>query len=297
MKTLLIKLKVLYQLNFRQAMLLITGFIAGKIKGRNPKFISQDIFVMGDHLSDLLENNNKIRKIGNLNLIEFRGNSQFNGLKLYLRRMTTDFNIYGQVFKFGEYQSVVDIINKDAKKKIEYIVDAGANIGCSSLFFKKNFPDAKVISIEPQKGNFEALERNININNYTDITPIQAGLWKDNSNLEINTDFRDGREHSFSLKPSKTQTKITESVKGITIQDLLIQYKIPYIDILKIDIEGAEKYLFESEELAYSNFSKVNYLAIEIHDEVVDRKLIYSVLTDLGFVYQTFQATLVAYRQ
>jgi len=192
------KLKVLNQLTARQGLLLIIGFLINKITGKNPSFISKDIFVMGDQMSNIVENGHEISKKEKYNIIKFKNSAGEKDMTLCLRRMTTDFNIYGQIFRFQEYKPLIDIVNNLSKKKVEYIVDAGANVGCSTVYFKLLFPNAKVVAIEPESGNFNILKKNIELNEMQgDVFAEKAGLWKDNSNLEITTDFRDGREYAF----------------------------------------------------------------------------------------------------
>jgi len=292
------KIKVLNQLSFREGVLLVVGFIISRITGKNPTYISQDIFVMGDQMSYIIENGNQMNKDKNTNIAIFKKETNRDSFTLCLRRMTTDYNIYGQIFRFEEYRPLIDIVNKLRKKEILYIVDAGANVGCSTVYFKQLFPGAKVVAIEPQSGNFNMLTKNIQLNNMqNDVFANKSGLWKDNSNLEITTDFRDGREYAFFLKTAKDADTTHETVPGITINDVMTQYSFPYIDILKIDIEGSEKYLFEDEEIARRTLEKVNFMALEIHDEVVDRKLVVSLLEKNGFEYENFHETLVAYRK
>jgi len=292
------KLKVLTQLSFKEGALLIIGFIISRIIGKAPAFISQDIFVMGDQLSYIFENGNDVKMLNNTNIITFKNTSAYKGLRLCLRRMTTDYNIYGQIFRFEEYKPLIDIVNQRCIKEILYIVDAGANVGCSTVYFKQLFPKAKIVAIEPQSGNFNILYKNIELNNLKqDVFAEKSGLWKDNSNLEITTDFRDGREYAFFLKTVNDTVTTHETVSGITINDVLAKYEFPYIDILKIDIEGSEKYLFENEDIARNTLCKVNFLALEIHDEIVDRELVVSLLEKLGFEYENFHETLVAYRK
>ena len=172
-------------------------------------------------------------------------------------------------------------------------------MSAAALFIlKQYFLKQKIVAIEPQSGNFNILSKNIELNNMNqDVFADKSGLWKDNSNLEITTDFRDGREYAFFLKTVNDTSTSHETVAGITISDVLSKYDFPYIDILKIDIEGSEKYLFENEELARKTLDKVNFLALEIHDEVVDRKLVVSLLEKLGFEYENFHETLVAHRK
>jgi hypothetical protein len=57
----------------------------------------------------------------------------------------------------------------------EYIIDAGANIGLASVFFANKYPEAKIIAIEPDKGNFEILLNNIQ--GYPQITGLNTALW------------------------------------------------------------------------------------------------------------------------
>lgn len=292
------KIKVLPQLSFTEGAQLVLGFIINRITGASPSFISQDIFVMGDQMSHIIDTGNKIEKVSTSNIVTFNKTSVNKVWFLCLRRMTTDYNIYGQIFRFEEYKPLVDIVNRLKQKEIRYIIDAGANVGCSTIYFKQMFPEAKIVAIEPQSGNFDVLCKNIELNNMQqEVFAAKAGLWKDNSNLEITTDFRDGREYAFFLKTIHDSHTRHETVSGITITDVIEKYNFPYIDILKIDIEGSEKYLFENEEIARKTLGKVNFLALEIHDEIVDRKLVVSLLEKLGFVYENFHETLVAYRK
>jgi hypothetical protein len=56
------------------------------------------------------------------------------------------------------------------------IIDAGANIGLSSVFFTNKFPLAKIISFEPEKNNFKKLI--LNTKKYKNITPINGAILK-----------------------------------------------------------------------------------------------------------------------
>ena len=137
------KVKVLSQLSFKEGVLLIAGFIISRINGKAPSFISQDIFVMCDQMSYIIEKGNELQKVHNTNIATFKNPLSYKGLILCLRRMTTDYNIYGQIFRFEEYKPLVDIVNTLKTKEILYIVDAGANVGCSTVYFKTIFPKAK----------------------------------------------------------------------------------------------------------------------------------------------------------
>jgi FkbM family methyltransferase len=55
------------------------------------------------------------------------------------------------------------------------IIDAGANIGLSALFFANKYPDAKIFAIEPEETNYKLLE--LNTKPYNNVCLIKAALW------------------------------------------------------------------------------------------------------------------------
>ncbi|HEY7772510.1 MAG TPA: FkbM family methyltransferase, partial [Marinagarivorans sp.] len=70
-----------------------------------------------------------------------------------LRIPSSDVPTYQQVFIDREYQFKVS-------KQPKVIVDAGANIGLAAIYFANQYPNAKIIAIEPEKGNFDQLTAN-----------------------------------------------------------------------------------------------------------------------------------------
>jgi hypothetical protein len=109
----------------------------------------------------------------------------------------------------------------------------------------------------------------------------------------IDRSFRDNREWSIQVKEAAGRTDL----QGLHLSDVVREYNIGSIDLLKIDIEGAEKYLFEDPRAAAGFLSRTKVMAIEIHDEEVDRQQIYSVLRDNGFSYFEFSDLTIAYKE
>lgn len=136
------------------------------------------------------------------------------------------------------------------------IIDVGAHVGMSSILFARAYPDAKIIALEPEQANYHLLRRNTA--SYRNINCVQAALW--NEDGEVN------------LRPSNAHIKGTfeigeegvEKVRAITMNTLMSEMGISHIDLLKIDIEGAEKEVFRS----CSWIRNVQILAIELHDRV-----------------------------
>lgn len=138
------------------------------------------------------------------------------------------------------------------------IVDAGANVGYSALFFLNKYPQAKVIAIEPEDTNFGQLVKNCG--DYPNFQGINSGIWIENCYIKIK-----------NPEASKTAFQITKAEVGekgaflaTTIDKVLLDSGFDKIDILKIDVEGTEKELFEGN---YHNWiEKVKVLIIELHD-------------------------------
>lgn len=201
-------------------------------------------------------------------------------MKCYLRVGSSDPAPYEQVFIQGEYQPVIDLIKKNQDfNHIRYIVDAGGNIGLSTLYFRQYFPSAEIIIIEPDDRNFDQIQKNIAINGYQHVTPVKAGLWTTTDYLSITQPA--GLMNQTSLVVEKSDTPTT--LKGTSLSDLMANHRLPAIDLLKIDIEGAEKVLFDDPGFKKLLLEKVKYLAIEIHDKKNVSPSIYDFLNENHF--------------
>jgi FkbM family methyltransferase len=214
-----------------------------------------------------------------------------NGINFIARKgQSSDLEVFNQVWGREEYSKATDIVRSGIKNRVITIIDAGANVGYSSLFFYQCFPEARIISVEPDENNYSALRKNISLNNASKIEPLNAGIWSHRCNLRVDKGFRDNREWSFQVKEVNEETNL----KGFHILDIMEDFELNVIDLLKIDIEGAEKYLFDNTEKTAKFLSKTNVLAIEIHDEEVDREFIYDILTKFGFSYINYSDLTIA---
>jgi FkbM family methyltransferase len=109
----------------------------------------------------------------------------------------------------------------------------------------------------------------------------QAGLFNKACYLKVTTDFRDGKDWSLQVEESPIETNL----KGVEVLELMNKYKWEHIDFLKIDIEGAERYLFQDDMYAGRFLSKVKMISIEIHDEYNIEQRILEILKANHFTY------------
>lgn len=174
---------------------------------------------------------------------------------LVIRKNTSDIRVFRCIFVNKELHLPVKIEPK-------VIVDGGAYTGLSCLFFYDTYPTAKIFAIEPEKSNFETLR--LNIQSYKNIIPINAGLWSKKTSLKI-VDNEIGK-WGFSLLEVEDENSC--DIKAITLSDVLEENQIETIDILKLDIEGAEKELFSFNYESW--LEKVNILIIELHDRYIE---------------------------
>lgn len=135
------------------------------------------------------------------------------------------------------------------------IIDCGSNIGLSVLYFKKLYPNAKVIAFEPDHNNFHLLQMNIQNNNLADIELNQSAVWVTNGELTF-----EAKESEASHISDKA---FGHKVKSVRLNDVLISYS--NIDFLKIDIEGAE---FEVLKDISPSLHRVKNLFLEYHGTV-----------------------------
>ena len=155
--------------------------------------------------------------------------------------------------------------------KPQFIIDGGANAGYASIFFATKYPDAKkILAIEPDAENFEMLQ--CNTQHYPNVEPIHGALWNRETDLSIgHGEIHKGTDAFMTSEvemPAPPPEKISETTRGITIGKILRESGFKYIDILKLDIEGAEKEIF-SEEGNYQEWLPfVKVLIIELHDRM-----------------------------
>lgn len=171
---------------------------------------------------------------------------------LLLRGKTSDRLTFQKIFVDGEYR--IDLGFTPCS-----ILDAGANVGYASIFFAQQYPEALIIAVEPEEANFRLLSHNTA--NYSNIRTVQKALWPKRTNLLIENSS--GQPDAFRVRES--DTAVNGAIPTCTIPDLLREHRMDHFDLLKIDIEGAEKELFE--DLANCHWlAMARAVIIETHD-------------------------------
>lgn len=177
---------------------------------------------------------------------------------IFLRVPSSDADAFVQIFSDEEYGFSI-------LKAPRTIIDAGANIGLASIYFANVFPEAMIVAIEPDPGNYEVLKRNTDP--YPNIHAMQAALWDSNKKINLydpgvgNWGFivsEGGEADALSSQKSLV-------VDGVTVDAVMAKYGVAHVDILKLDIEGSEREVLHGQP---AWLSRVDTMIIELHERI-----------------------------
>ncbi|MDR2440201.1 MAG: FkbM family methyltransferase [Planctomycetaceae bacterium] len=178
---------------------------------------------------------------------------------VFLRRGETDFNLYHEIFVHDLCYEIT------LPFRPKFMIDCGGNIGLAAIYFKLQYPEIKIVTIEPETSNFELLERNI-APYQSDIIALNMGVWNKTTKLIVKNFIGTAWAFVTEEVTSDNVTNIENSVDAIGINDILSKYANEsggIIDLLKVDIEGSENQLFRTN---YEWLSKTRAIVIEFHN-------------------------------
>lgn len=210
------------------------------------------------------------------------------GSIIRLRVPGTDAFTFRDVFENGIYDEAVRRAGPCAR-----IVDIGANIGCATLRFAALQPRARIVSVEPLPGNFAILESNTRrLVEAGGVQLINAAVWSHETEVTVANP-----ENRFS-----TQVEMRASapgdrgprIAGLPISAILDRAGFDRADLVKIDVEGAEVFIFRSDT---GWLDRVNSIAIEFHRDSRAESGFDEVVIKAGFsVHDLGQGTIFASR-
>lgn len=167
----------------------------------------------------------------------------------------------------------------NSKKENPLILDCGANIGLSAIFFKRLYPKAKVIAFEADTDIAKILKSNLHSFGFGDVEIVPKAVWTENTVLSFKSDGSVGGQIS-------EEGEGTTKIDAVRLKD----YLTSEIDFLKIDIEGVEyDVLIDCAE----NLVNVNNIFIEYHSFLKNEQKLDEILLILkkaGFKYYIKEA-------
>ncbi|MEA3033084.1 MAG: hypothetical protein QOH86_1100, partial [Sphingomonadales bacterium] len=198
--------------------------------------------------------------------IDLTGGSPGRTRTIRLREGTSDWMTFDQVFleedydlrPLPRYREIVRTYQELSRQATPLIIDLGANIGLSPLYFAMTWPKAKIVGLEPDPGNFALFQENVA--GVANVEAVQAGAASRPTTLNI-VDPSAGK-NAF-------RTTVGEggevTVEGRTVRAVVEEYRakgcLPFA--IKIDIEGAEAELFSAD---FDWMDEFPLIMIELHD-------------------------------
>jgi hypothetical protein len=163
-----------------------------------------------------------------------------------------------------------------------YIIDCGANIGLSVLYFKKHHPNATILAYEPDNINFNLLQKNINSFEMKNVSLFKEAVWIKDGSIDFISDS------SMSSKINEPEN--SNSLTKVTCCRLKSSLDRP-IDLLKIDIEGAEYQVLKD---ISENLHWVSNMFLEYHgsfEQNIELCEIFEIIQKAGMKFYIKEAT------
>jgi len=173
--------------------------------------------------------------------------------------------------KYGDFQVVKEVFVHDYYlnehidfRHVKNILDLGAQKGFVSILYASVCQKCKIVALEPEENNCEFLKENIKINHLTKKVIIEKkAVWKESTTMSFYKTDEYTAGHSLIKEHLKNFKKSYNFVDCVTIPWILKKHNINKVDLLKIDIEGAEyEVLFNLDKTL---LKKIKYLLIECH--------------------------------
>jgi FkbM family methyltransferase len=161
----------------------------------------------------------------------------------------------------------------------DVVLDLGAFIG---LYTLKHYKATRIFAFEPHPISYTLLYSNIRLNELENVKLFNYAIWSQSGYLPFyEEDFLVSDSTLISEWHKNTHIK-SFMVKTISFDQLVEQRSISYIDIAKVDIEGAEMEFIKGGEQSISR-GYINRMVIEVHKKVINLKDFYNKLKELGF--------------
>ena len=168
-----------------------------------------------------------------------------------LRAGTSDLNVLQQIVVNGEADFLLD-------RSPVFIIDAGANIGLTSVTFARRYPASTIVALEVDESNFALLRRNAL--HYPNVIPLRAALWSHAEFVRI----RNPDAEAWAFQVERASADDPGAIPATTVWQLVEEFRASEVSLLKLDIEGSELEVLSEGDTSWIERTKT--LAVELHD-------------------------------
>lgn len=206
-------------------------------------------------------------------------------IRLTERYKTGIANVFDKPFKFHDGESFVDTFKELFCDEIyqfapssgsRVILDCGANMGLSVLYFSQNYPDHQIIAFEPEKMIFDILQENVHTFQLKNVTLHNKAVWTKKETLKF---YSDGGMGGRVNEAYSNREPVL--IDALPLSDFISEQ----VDFLKLDIEGAEDEVLRH---CGEQLHRVQHIFFEYHNKFQKKQSLHELL-DLvhrqGFKY------------
>jgi FkbM family methyltransferase len=174
-----------------------------------------------------------------------------------VRKGTTDWQTYSQIFVREEYRFRHSVPPRT-------IIDLGANVGYASVWYHGRYPKARIVAIEPEADNASTARINVELayGNAGRISVEQTAIWHSDSYVKITNP----KGSAWGFKVHEAEAGERGAFIATTMSAIMDRNEMDTVDLVKIDIEAGERFLFAKNT---EWLDRVNSVVIELHDRKV----------------------------
>ena len=145
------------------------------------------------------------------------------------------------------FHALVEVLRADTDAPV--MVELGSFWGYYSLWLKHEIPEASVVLVEPDPNNLRVGIRNFELNGLLATAHLHAAV---------------GPEHSATVRLKCESDALTREIRTVTLDGLMVEERLPRIDLLLCDAQGAETDMLHGAVEAIRN-GRVRFMVISTH--------------------------------
>ena len=189
-------------------------------------------------------------------------------------KLCLDEHMQSQIFWYGYYSRDIVLLMNRILLPGMVVLDVGANIGEITMAAAQRVgSNGRVYSFEPMTTLYDCLTEHLKMNGIDHVTPITKGL---SDKIGVATIFRaeatfkDGSRHDGlgTLYPTASRSDVVGDIELTTMDEFCAESNITRIDLVKIDVEGAELAVLKGGLKSIGRFKP--YLIVELQTQTAE---------------------------
>lgn len=168
-----------------------------------------------------------------------------------------------------DHSAFFKILNEPAWQNLFRIIkpgfvvfDIGANIGFLTLNFARTCHQGRVVAFEPDSQNFERLEHNVKLNDFTNIDLYKLALGSQPESRELYKLYENNPGANRILSGEHHAKFPHEKVSVMTLDRMVEELSLQHLDLLKIDVEGFEMFVLQGAEESIKKWRPILFVEL-----------------------------------